>query len=141
MTESIARELSVYDPARTTILNIPDNFRGAYVFRVGLLDATTTFLEKDSKHRFRILSAHDVDSQTDRFKASIDGERIRLILPEGRKVRALHPCLTDVQWTEDGFLARVPDDLSLPPQDMLMYRSDLPGRAFRKLDGQPPSRR
>lgn len=82
LTEEIAAEVARTDPANTAILNIPDNFRGAYVFRHGLDDATTLFLGREGRAPFPKLLLHDVHASRDVFEARLESTAVVVTLPD-----------------------------------------------------------
>jgi len=87
LAREIAQEVSRYDPDTMMVINVPDNFRGAYVFRNGLNEAATTFLGNKQEERYRVISVHDVSSLDDTFDVRIDPQSITLPMPAGLKIR------------------------------------------------------
>ncbi len=140
MTKAIARQISRYDPSTTAIVNLPDNYRGAYVFRTGLFDAATTFEGKKADIRYQILCTHDVHSLTDIFDVSCEGAKFRFSPSEGRKVRMLNPASEPVQWIGDGFVAALPSRDGQAPCDVLSYRQGSPETNIRTIDVPMPRR-
>lgn len=71
---------------RIVVLNLPDNFRGAYVYRNGFVAAISTFLDKP-RPSLRTASAHDVMSLGDEvvLRSEEDGTlTLELSSPEAR---------------------------------------------------------
>lgn len=138
MTREIARELSKYDPQQTTIVNLPDNFRGAYVFRIGVIHAATTFQGREANGVFRILCTHDVQSLSEHFDASIEGEKLRFVPAEGRQVRSIYPGDGEVQWIGDGFIATESTAMKPSRRNVLSYYEGTPTIIIKTLDAEPP---
>jgi hypothetical protein len=82
LSEQIASEVSKTDPASTLVLNVPDNFRGAYVFRNGLDEAATIFMRQETRVPYRVMVLHDVNSIDELFEVGSDSTSVVLALPE-----------------------------------------------------------
>jgi hypothetical protein len=85
LAEEIAAEVAETDPADTVVLNLPDNYRGAYVFRNGLDEATTIFKGNGAGPTHRLAIVHDVNAAEDRFDARPWGAVLTLTLPVGAR--------------------------------------------------------
>lgn len=81
LARRVGRELSAYDPARTLVLNVPDNYRGAYVARHGLTEAATLFQDRPMQSDYQVLLRHDVSSVEDRFDLRVENGGVRLSFP------------------------------------------------------------
>ncbi len=81
LTEQIALEVGRADPERTAILNLPDNFRGAYVFRRGLDDATTLFLGQEPRAPFRKMLLQNLNGERDVSEARLESTTVVITLP------------------------------------------------------------
>ncbi|MBD3370448.1 hypothetical protein GF402_08825 [Candidatus Fermentibacteria bacterium] len=82
----IARELGEYDPETTLVLNVPDNYRGAYVFRHGLTEAATFFQGAGRESEYQVLLRHSVNSLRDRFEFQVRNGAVRLSFPAGTEL-------------------------------------------------------
>ncbi len=82
LSRRIAGEVSLVNPDSTVILNIPDNFQGAYVFRSGLTEASSIFLGTEMGNEYRIISTHNLHSISDTIQTLIDSGCITLVLPQ-----------------------------------------------------------
>ena len=97
LSERIAAEVSSYDPDKTVILNVPDNYRGAYVFRNGLHEAATLFVGNEVRGRYRVICAHSLDSLQQRFDVHVTESNIVLTLPGALQFHAIHAGPYDVR--------------------------------------------
>ena len=89
LSKEIAQEMTSFDPETTLVMNIPDNFLGAYLFRNGLNSAATVFLGKQ-KHNYRILSRHAVNSLDDLNEINIKNNQLMLSLPHNQRFVKVH---------------------------------------------------
>jgi hypothetical protein len=88
LSRQIATEVSRADPAKTVILNLPDNFRGAYVFRNGLTEAATTFMGIQQQAPYRVICMHDMNALDDTFEVVREEDgTATLVLPRGVRLR------------------------------------------------------
>jgi len=82
LSKRIATEASMTDPASTVVLYIPDNLRGAHLFRNGLNEAATLFVGKETEVPYRAIVFHDVIAVDDVFEAKADSGTVTLSLPD-----------------------------------------------------------
>ena len=82
LSRSIANNVSMTDPDKILILNLPDNYRGAYIFRGGLTEAATTFLGLKRAGEYRVVSTHNLTSLTDNISVHEDESGITVIIPD-----------------------------------------------------------
>ena len=81
LCKQIAYEVSQKDPASTIILNVPDNYRGAWVFRNGLNEASTIFTGNRTQVPYRRISVHGVETMDQIFGVSSDSNSVTLTPP------------------------------------------------------------
>lgn len=81
MSERISAQVLRYDPDSTVILNIPDNLCGAYVFRNGLTEATSTFQGIETAGSYRIACTHSILTGDDSIYVIGYSDCVVLILP------------------------------------------------------------
>lgn len=114
LSEEIAQEMTQYDPQTTVVLNIPDNFQGAYVFRNGLNSAATVFLGKQ-KHNYRILTRHTVSALDDLNEVNIKNNQFTLSLPHDQRfVKVHHDIMEGLSVKNDTLsidISKVPPDV------------------------------
>jgi hypothetical protein len=82
LTRQIASEVSLTDPIETIILNVPDNYRGAYVFHNGLTEAATIFLGIPRRFPYRIVYTHDLNSLWQVCDTHCDSVSVTLVFPQ-----------------------------------------------------------
>jgi len=104
LTRQIAAEVAQADPARTVVLNVPDNFRGAYVFRNGLSDAATVFTANQAHVPYRVICGHNLNSVAETVEACSDGASITLSLPPGISFEEVHDVGLDVRATSNSLV-------------------------------------
>jgi hypothetical protein len=115
LAREIAREVATHDPKTTVILNIPDNYRGAYVFRNGLGEAATIFLGNCEAQGYRIMVHHDVNSLKASYMPQMRRNSLVFALPAGQRIHQVH---------DHGFTIRrgpntvVVADLDQPPPEV-----------------------
>jgi hypothetical protein len=68
------------DPSSDVIINLPDHYRGAYVFRNGLEEACTVFGGAEAAPR--LLYLHGMEGPGSRYGAELVGGRVKLVLPD-----------------------------------------------------------
>jgi len=78
----IAQMVSNENPDSVLILNLPDNFQGAYVLRNGIMEAVTFFQGREARGEFRILCTHDVNSLTGSVRVLMADDGMVLTLPQ-----------------------------------------------------------
>jgi len=94
ISEQVAKEVSQTDPNNTVVLNVPDNYQGAYIFRNGLRQAATLFVGSESSQRYRSISTHSLWFMQQYVHVEVTGSNIVFTIPEGT---AFH------QLREEGF--------------------------------------
>ncbi len=82
LSQRIASEVSLVNPDSTVILNVPNNFQGAYIFRSGLTEASTAFLGMEKGNEYRVISTHSLYSISDTIQTHMDSDCITLVLPQ-----------------------------------------------------------
>ena len=80
LSRRLSAEAARLEPASDVIINLPDHYLGAYVFRNGLEEACTVF--RGAEAAPRLLHLHGMDRPGARYGAEVLGERVRLILPD-----------------------------------------------------------
>ena len=80
LSRRLSAEAALLDPSSDVIINLPDHYRGAYVFRNGLEEACTIF--RGAEAAPRLLHLHGMDRPGARYGAEVLGERVKLILPD-----------------------------------------------------------
>lgn len=83
IAEQVAFEVSKTKPEETIILSVPDNFQGAYIFRVGLNQAATLFLNNPQKHGYRTISKFNMQSLQQVNHVSTVGSVLYLQVEDG----------------------------------------------------------
>lgn len=96
LAEQIATEVSTADPATTVVLNVPDNFCGAYVFRNGLTEAATIFRGIRRQTSYRIISMHDMCSMKEVYKAGWADGAVTLALPDNVQFKFVNESIFNV---------------------------------------------
>jgi len=97
LCRQIAAEVARTDPATTVVLNVPDNYRGAYVFRNGLPEAATLFAGKPTNSPCRVVCVHDLNSMDESIEAGFKGSNLVLSLPDGLWLRDIFKTGFDVK--------------------------------------------
>ena len=80
LSRRLSAEAALLDPSSDVIINLPDHYRGAYVFRNGLEEACTVFGGAEAAPR--LLHLHGMDGPESRYGAEVSGETVKLILPD-----------------------------------------------------------
>ncbi len=78
----ITRMVSNENQDSVLILNLPDNFQGAYVLRNGLSEAVTLFHGREARGEFRVLCTHGVNSLTDTVRVLVADDGLVLTIPQ-----------------------------------------------------------
>jgi len=78
----ITQMVSNENPDSVLILNLPDNFKGAYVLRNGITEAVSLFQGREAPVEFRILCTHDMSSLTDSVRVLTTDDGLVLTLPQ-----------------------------------------------------------
>jgi len=83
LTRTMTMEMSALASAETVIVaNVPERYRGAWVFRNGFREAVTIFNHlPDSVHRLEFLSMHPIRSPSDIVLLTKDGESWSIEMP------------------------------------------------------------
>ncbi len=133
LSQAMAREASRL-PAGTVILNVPDNFQGAYVFRNGLTDAAGGFSGLGHPADLSVVCAHDVHALSDRFAAEPlpGGFRLR-----GVTVRGLYAGPFNAVRTDDGLIVTNMAGGSSLSAPVMVYVGGLQAPLFRAAGGIP----
>lgn len=127
LSKEIAEAVSHLDPQTTLVVNVPDNFQGAYIFRNGLTQAATYFVGKPKTHYYQILSRHEVHSLKDYNEIRFENHSLTLTLPPGRRFSVVHRDTPEISALENKLcvdLAKI-----RPAVDQLaLYEGFLAGR-------------
>ncbi len=110
IAKALVEQISPYDPSRTIILNLPDNYRGAYVFRNGLPRATALFEGKDQRRDYRVLCLHDVQSLDGGYSLERSGEQFTLKIPEECRIHKVKECGLSPQVSGNTIMFSPPED-------------------------------
>jgi hypothetical protein len=105
----ITQMISNENPDSILILNLPDNFQGAYVLRNGMAEAVTLFQGREARGEFRILCTHGVNSLTDTVRVLMDDEGLVLTLPQHWEFTAIDSTSFDLSVEENVIHLREPD--------------------------------
>jgi hypothetical protein len=137
LSRRIAAEVAQSDPGTTEVLNVPDNFRGAYVFRTGLEDAATTFLARRTGTPYRVLSVHDVHSLQQVFDVREDGAATTLTLPADVSVWAPPSPGLELRGADAPFVVAYTPAAGRPARALLWFRTAAESPMFRTIDRRP----
>jgi hypothetical protein len=122
LTREIASELARVDLGNTVILNLPDNFRGAYVFRNGIDRAATIFQGRAWICEPPVICLHDVLSLEESYACSLSEGGATVTMPPGFRIRELEDSGFDVR-VEGGLLTVMDrDSSSLEGKTIVSYR-------------------
>lgn len=81
LCKQIAAEVSKHALEDTVVLNIPDNYRGAYVFRSGFQDAATLFAGNNATGSYLIICKHSLDSIHQNIGVDVTTSNLLVTLP------------------------------------------------------------
>jgi hypothetical protein len=142
LAHDVSRAAARHDPSQSLFLNVPDNYRGAYVLRNGLHQAATVFLDRTVEGEYRPLVTHDVGSLSDEILVFAQRDGYRLQWPAGRHSRIilLHGLPVTITRYSSGVLISIDDPAGLAGVELLSYRgygSD-PEAIFRPVDPDGP---
>jgi hypothetical protein len=130
LARTVAKEMTALASADTVIVtNLPERYRGAWVFRNGFREAVTIFEHlPDSVRRIEILSMHPVRSLGDTVLLKREGDLLSIDLPPNAE-----PHTFDV--SSAPILSRSPHGFTIrlmsPDSEVLHYSA---GRVFKADD-------
>jgi hypothetical protein len=122
LTREIASELAQVDLRNTVILNLPDNFMGAYVFRNGIDRAATIFQGRAWICEPPVICLHDVHSLGEYFACSLSEGGATVTMPPGFCIRELEDCGFDVRVEGSVLTVMDRDSSSLEGKTIVSYR-------------------
>lgn len=109
LSQRIASEVSFVDPDSTVILNVPNNFQGAYIFRSGLTDASTIFLGMEKENEYRVISTHSLYTISDTIQMHMDSDCITLVLPQFLKFCEVYDHGSEFELDDNTLVIRNPE--------------------------------
>jgi hypothetical protein len=136
LARTVAKEVTALASADTVIVtNLPERYRGAWIFRNGFREAVTIFEHlPDSVHRLEILSLHPIRSIGDTVLLKRAGDIWSIDLPPYAEPLTFEiPGAPILSRSAHGFTIK----LMSPDSELLYYSA---GRAF-KADNNPGDRR
>lgn len=105
----ITQMISNENPDSVLILNLPDNFQGAYVLRNGIAEAVSIFHGREAHGEFRILCTHGVNSLTDSVRVLRTDDGLVLTLPQHWEYTRVDSTSFDLSLEENVIHFREPD--------------------------------
>jgi len=109
LSTEITRMVSSENPDSILILNLPDNFQGAYVLRNGMAEAVTLFQGREARGEYRALCAHGVNSLTDTVRVLVADDGLVLMLPQYWEYTAIDSTSFDLSVEGNTIRLREPD--------------------------------
>jgi hypothetical protein len=91
LSRQIAAEVSEHSPENTVILNVPDNYRGAYVFRNGLQEAATLFVGNNTTGSYLVICKHSLDSLQQNVDVIATASNLIVTLPDALRFYNVRP--------------------------------------------------
>jgi len=89
LSERLSERLAELDPAESIVTNLPDNYRGAYVFRNGVEEAAAVF--RGGNRAPEILMTHGMEDEGGGYRAEIVGDSVHVVLPDSAASFARRP--------------------------------------------------
>lgn len=80
LSERLSERIAGLDPAKSIVTNLPDHYRGAYVFRNGADEAAAVF--RDGTRAPEILMIHGMEDAGEGYRAEIAGDSVHVVLPD-----------------------------------------------------------
>lgn len=80
LSEELSLQLAGLEPDENVVMNLPDNYRGVYIFRNGVEAATTIF--RDGLGAPEVLWIHEMDRCDESYLVELLGDSVRLVLPD-----------------------------------------------------------
>ncbi len=80
LSRRLSAEAARLEASSDVIINLPDHYRGAYVFRNGLEEACTVF--RGAEDAPPVLHLHGMEDPNSSYGAEMSGETVKLILPD-----------------------------------------------------------
>ena len=137
LCRQIAVEVSKADPAHTAILNVPDNFRGAYVFRNGLSEAATVFLGRP-RALYRVLSQQNLRALQNLSEAQVEAARVRLIFSPSLGFNVGDGRGFDIEKRDDSLSLKYSNGHPSQVTSLLSFRSGASRPMLRVVDLRTP---
>lgn len=89
LSERLSVQLAELDPAESIVTNLPDNYRGAYVFRNGVDEAAAVF--REGTRSPEILITRGMKDVGGDYRAEIFDDSVRVVMPDTAALFARRP--------------------------------------------------
>lgn len=133
ISKQIAQEVSMTDPEKTIVLNLPDNYRGAWVMRNGLNYAATVFQKNEIFTNYKFILTHDLNNLQEEFSILQTDTSIIILIPKDVLIRNIKNIDLKRSSRPEYLKSFVIPFEMLPYESVLLFQSGDSNPMFKKI--------